>query len=265
MVDGNLAPQLEPSESFRRIKRWLLVFAGALFIDGTIGLEISGRVNENLALPIEELGYFDEALAVTVLFFCYQLSLYWEVQNLEIRENRFFRIDKYSTSIIAIASLATYVAQLTYDSSTQNLLRDIFDLIGSFFVWSVVFACLIILNLVLERLLAFRIQNYRDEQQKVGSEAATLLLENEWKFVIDPQTGRHKKFTFKDNGEIGEGQNRNENTWRIRKNFLELINSQGQIYSRFKYDPERKGFFHTNDQDTVSLRDQQILLWREGI
>jgi len=70
--------------------------------------------------------------------------------------------------------------------------------------------------------------------------------------------GRGKKLTFLDNEEIGEGKNDNESKWRVRRGLLELLNSEGKVFSRFLYDKEKQIFVHTNDEDTLSLRSQRI-------
>jgi hypothetical protein len=84
----------------------------------------------------------------------------------------------------------------------------------------------------------------------------------DWKLIFNPNSPKgSKKITFGDDGTIIEGRNNNENTWRIRDGLLEILNSEGQAFSRFRYDQSKGQFLHTNDEDTLSLRSQRIEPW----
>jgi hypothetical protein len=54
---------------------------------------------------------------------------------------------------------------------------------------------------------------------------------------------RAKIVRFLPDGEIADGKNNNEHSWRIEKGKLELLNSNGEIHSRFRFDPASKQFF----------------------
>src|SRR2546430_1608163 len=87
-----------------------------------------------------------------------------------------------------------------------------------------------------------------------------ILMSRTWTLVFNPQsTHGSKKITFKDNGEVGLGRNQNESTWRITNGLLEMLNSEGRVFSRFIYDKRKNEFLHTNDEDTLSIRSQEIL------
>jgi hypothetical protein len=85
-------------------------------------------------------------------------------------------------------------------------------------------------------------------------------------FVFDPMHGRSKTITFLDNGEVGEGRNSNEHTWRIRKGALDILAADGQLYSRFTQDRASGRLVHTNDPDTRSIHGQfmapHFVAWR---
>lgn len=80
-----------------------------------------------------------------------------------------------------------------------------------------------------------------------------------FKMVFNPTSGLSKQVTFKPNGEIGEGRNDNENSWRAVDGRLEVLNGQGQVYSRFFLLPSGKAFHHTNDPDTISIKGQYLV------
>ena len=73
-----------------------------------------------------------------------------------------------------------------------------------------------------------------------------------------PGLSKTKIMRFGENGTILEGQNNNESSWRIRSGFLELLDSDAHVHSRFYYNPDNNRFSHTNDPDTGSIRKHSI-------
>lgn len=90
------------------------------------------------------------------------------------------------------------------------------------------------------------------------TEAAILaaLRSNRYRFVYNPLTNKSKLVRFRENGEIGEGRNGNEYSWRISNSRLEIINDKNQVYSRFFLLPDKVTLHHTNDPDLPSLKGQ---------
>ncbi|HZW24702.1 MAG TPA: hypothetical protein VFF26_04385 [Gallionella sp.] len=86
-----------------------------------------------------------------------------------------------------------------------------------------------------------------------------LLNDRRFVFVFNPTHGQAKIVTFLANGEIGEGKNSNENTWRIKRGALEVLARDGKIYSRFVHDKTTGKLAHTNDPDTRSIHGQYML------
>ncbi|HEY0845602.1 MAG TPA: hypothetical protein VGE12_09545 [Noviherbaspirillum sp.] len=78
-------------------------------------------------------------------------------------------------------------------------------------------------------------------------------------FVFNPTHGQAKVVTFLSNGEVGEGKNSNEHTWRIRRGSLEVLAKDGKIYSRFTHDKKSGKLEHTNDPDTRSIHGQYMI------
>ena len=75
-------------------------------------------------------------------------------------------------------------------------------------------------------------------------------------FVYNPDANKSKVITFSQNGQIGEGRNSNEHSWRIRRGKLEIIHADGKCYSRFRYDPESGRLINTNEPGTRSIHGQ---------
>ncbi len=83
-----------------------------------------------------------------------------------------------------------------------------------------------------------------------------LLRDRGFLFVFNPERDQTKIVTFLADGQIGEGGNNNENTWRIKKGKLEILAVDGEIYSRFKHDQDTGRLVHTNESDTRSVHGQ---------
>lgn len=89
-----------------------------------------------------------------------------------------------------------------------------------------------------------------------------------WRLFFNPKVpGLHKSkiMRFGANGEITQGANQNEASWRIQQDRLELLDSASQVHSRFTYDRSKRRFSHTNDPDTGSItkhgiRDQYLVV-----
>jgi len=76
--------------------------------------------------------------------------------------------------------------------------------------------------------------------------------------VFNPSAKAAKRIVFGPNGVIVEGNNRNEHKWRLFRKKLELLQLDGKVHSRFEYDAESDQWKHTNESDTLSIRDQYI-------
>lgn len=77
----------------------------------------------------------------------------------------------------------------------------------------------------------------------------------------NPKVGpeRSKEIRFEPGGQISDGRNKFENTWRVFNGCLELVQADGEVHSRFAYLPESGIFIHTGDADTKSARGQYII------
>jgi hypothetical protein len=109
-----------------------------------------------------------------------------------------------------------------------------------------------------------------DTSQKMGpltspplvsdSELESILTGGSYRLFYNPQKGVNasKKIKFASGGKIVEGNNDNESSWRVVGGFLELIQSDNRIHSRFAYIRESRIFVNTNDPETPSVRGQYI-------
>jgi hypothetical protein len=88
-----------------------------------------------------------------------------------------------------------------------------------------------------------------------------MLINNSFRLYYNPKEGPHrsKTITFDPSGRLGEGNNNNEHTWRVKDGKLELLDAGGNVYSRFYYLAASRIFVHTGQRDTKSTRGQYII------
>lgn len=98
-------------------------------------------------------------------------------------------------------------------------------------------------------------------EEKAASTIEAVLVAEPFRLFFNPPS-RSKRMRFEPNGRIVEGNNRNEHSWRVVANKLELLQLDGAIHSRFTFDRKAKIFKHTNDSDTKSIRDQFMVVDR---
>lgn len=75
--------------------------------------------------------------------------------------------------------------------------------------------------------------------------------------TFNPKTGASKVIRFLPDGSIGGG-NHNEARWRISRGALEILASDGLVFSRFRHDKRSGLLVHTNDPDCRSLPGQYL-------
>lgn len=86
-----------------------------------------------------------------------------------------------------------------------------------------------------------------------------LLLSRPYRLFFNPDTKRSKRIVFNGDGLIVEGNNKNEHSWRVKNELLELVQLDKKVHSRFSYNKTKDIFEHTNDSDTLSIRGQFIV------
>jgi hypothetical protein len=82
--------------------------------------------------------------------------------------------------------------------------------------------------------------------------------ERRFNFVFNPAANMSKEITFLADGTIGQGRNDNEHSWRVRRGALEILASDGNIYSRFRHDRTHGMLKHTNDPELRSIPGQYM-------
>lgn len=98
-----------------------------------------------------------------------------------------------------------------------------------------------------------------DQGKKKSHTLEELLSSRPYRLIFDPDKDWSKRIVFNSDGLIVEGNNRNEHSWRIKNELLELVQLDERVHSRFSYNEAKDIFEHTNDSDILSIRDQLIV------
>lgn len=259
---------MEPTDPYLKSKRNLVLFGSALLLIISTGVTITpgDYTVEGVKLTFEDTSFFDVAIAFIVLYFLIQISLFWSAQNAEVKSLLQYKLDFYLSFAIGCISLALF--------ATLRLVRPAIEVLSSVVPsfsapWSLLSSSILGILITTAVLIGSSsilpivrriLEKSRHKREASEADLLQILPRRRWRFVFNPtrSTGGEKEITFNEDGEIGDGGNRNETNWRVRGEFVEILNSEGQVYSRFTYDPKTGVFHHTNDDDTSSLRSQRI-------
>jgi hypothetical protein len=260
---------MEPSDLYLKSKRNLVLFSGLLALSATIGLDFSSKGSGSmLPVSLRDINLLDEIFVVLVIYFIFQTSLFWSAQAMAVRTLPQYRLDFLATLAISVFALLSYVIPIVQSISVilvpyaerfvETLPRDLLPLID---LVSTVASAAVVLFAVYS---VIRFTHKRIERSRIDRGTHELMMlqtltNSTWKLIFNPISSKgSKKITFDDDGIIGEGRNNNENAWRLRDGLLEILNKEGQVFSRFRYDVGERAFLHTNDDDTLSIRSQRI-------
>ena len=99
---------------------------------------------------------------------------------------------------------------------------------------------------------------YQSPAVLAADDWTAMLTSRPWLLYFNPPS-RSKPISFLQGGAIGEGRNKNEHSWRVSGDKLELVQEDGLVHSRFAYNARSGSFIHTNDADTNSIKGQYIV------
>ena len=240
----------------------LALASAVLLLSLTIGIDFKAS-NGLLPVKLESSTWINEAFTLGVIYFFIQTNLFWATQNLEIKTKIQYKIDYYLTNSIAVIALVAWITPwiqmaikyiyLTYNvpSLSEGIGANIFTLIT-------LAATGALASKLIGRLIIL-VMKSKAHSGKVENDLLGLLPSNRWVLVFNPASQKAKEISFEEDGSIGEGKNKNEDHWRVRGEFLEILNSEGTVFSRFRFNKRDKNFEHTNDDDTLSIRSQKII------
>jgi hypothetical protein len=111
------------------------------------------------------------------------------------------------------------------------------------------------------RVLDQELRLVRTRRQLQQDDLQQILLNRKYRLFYNPAVpglSKSKIMRFGQNGQIIEGKNNNETSWRIRRGQLEFLNNNDNVHARFYYSADDERFYHTNDPDTGTIQKHGI-------
>ncbi len=254
---------MDPTANYYKTKRTFLLFVGALLLAIFAGFKITNGREKLSILPfqLEHPELLTHILFVAVLFYLFQFSLQWAAQISEIQKNRFHRIDFIATTTISVISIVCYIGWLVAPYVEKVIAPNVSSVSSSIVGAVVGVAASIIGSFAYEKVASGIGRMLKGKEASDDNKLMRLVKYKVWILNYNPTSpGYEKEITFEEDGSIGMGLNNNENSWRVRNGLLEVMNSEGRVFSRFSYDDSKGQFLHTNDPDTLSIKSQTIRL-----
>ncbi len=273
-ADSGNSSQL--SETYLRAKRYLMFFSGVLLLSVLAGIDPN---TDETVLPvtITHPEYLNFVLAAVVLYYLGQLALFWDAQPQPAKTLRQHEID-YRLSIgIGFVAVATVMWMyggpfvVAFSALVWSWLTGSNSPLLQFSWWELVLGLLgamlpVVAVAVFQNVILIRLRHAKTDASHRAAVMANDLLLHKWELIYNPVTYEQTKkrsgskpMSFDEGGVIGEGHNSNESRWQLAGEYLELLDGSGAVFSRFKYDPKKRRFDHTNDEDTKSIRDQYMI------
>jgi hypothetical protein len=247
---------MEPNATYLKAKRNLVIASGILLIAVVIEVvKPTGQLLNAIPFELRRPSALNLILGVAVLYLCIQTVLFWSPQNDDVKKHYSYVADYVMSLAIGICSLIAAITSFfypTYDA-TSNL------------QWGKTEFSLIILLSILISFLSlipsdFLKRKRADKIASIEDKTITMLLSSRWEMIFNPNHPRgRKEISFNVDGTVGEGRNANEDRWRIVGSYLEFLTADNKLQSRFLYSDTSRAFIHTNDEDTISLRNQRIV------
>lgn len=253
--------EISPSEHYYKSRRFCVLVSGLLLLALLIGIKPVESTNTIFSFTLEKPEYLTKVFFVISLYSIWQFWSNWYLQNVIVRSYWINKVDFIITLAIAAFSIVIFL-------NSYIKIEDIaFTVIENFELRKEIVRPILI---VLAALISGLIGYFSSNVSKIKNSNIRKLSNKEFKLyaaltnpnfhwwlhynVKNPEAKKH--ISLGTNGEILEGKNKNENTWRINNGFLEFLNNQRQVFSRFDYNENSGKFIHTNDNDTLSLKNQ---------
>ncbi len=241
-----------PNEVYYKSRRFTVISSALLLLSIYVGITLGEDGTDPNGTLFSVKLKSPDSLPLVFLFVCFysiwQFWTAWFVQTQEVRDYVVNKADCWITGVLAASGVISF-----------------FCVFSVYWFWTILLFFLIIWYLFFflgtQKLKIF----FAEKIRKKDNDISLKLTSQEWNLLFNPASNRvdnNKNVKFLENGniqQIGEskGQN-NETTWRIRDGLLEILNKDGKIFSRFRYNSDKDIFEHTNDDDTLSIRHQII-------
>jgi hypothetical protein len=243
----------------------LVVASGLLALSvlaGIVPAETDGSLTV-FSLRLESPEKIPTIFFVISIYALWQFWSSWLVQGEEVRVATINRVDVVFSFVIALTGWAVFLWPLIHSflgriSVVAVSGTTIAVLLGAGIAYAsflLEISSRLVKRKIVRSEMRTRLNQVRADHDDQLFDA---LVKGSWELVYNPDTKKAKGISFQRGGTIGRGKNNNEYLWRVKNGNLEIINSDGMIFSRFKYIPSSQQFEHTNDEDTLSIRSQVI-------
>lgn len=244
---------MESSEHYFKAKRGLVISSGILIVITTIGVD-SGSPTGEVPIKLKDYSKIDIICFFIMLYFFIEMLLYWTLQNSEFRSKIQNKINYFISFFIFFISTVIW-----FKPNIIDIFVEYYDKINTLDtgLFSIITAAIAAATQLMTHVYhSYKIKFEIEAEMKMIS----IITKGVWILYFNPVSNDfNKKISFNIDGTIGEGNNNNEQKWRINRGLLELINSDGKIFSRFRFDEKTEKFVHTNDDDTLSIKSQTIV------
>jgi hypothetical protein len=251
-----------PNEAYLKSRRALVVVSGLLALSVLAGI-VPAETDSALtffSFKLESPENIPLIFFVISVYTLWQMWSAWLVQSDEVRFSTINRVDVVLSFAISLGAwivfLWPFIWGLVQSVRLPDKIIEALPIVLAFI--SVVMT--VLSSIGLDRLSRLVKRNIRVREASAADELNALLEQGEWELVFNPSKKNRgvKPISFSPDGAVGAGRNDNEHFWRVKEGTLEIINNDGRIYSRFRYDNASDQLLHTNDEDTISIRSQII-------
>lgn len=233
-----------PSDIFYKSKKSTATSSGLLLLSTYVGI-VPASSTDKISLFSFNLENADKLPLIFFVMLIYSMWDLWESWFSQSQEVRDFFINKISCIFMGLIGCFSISAYACTTNICCTLLLTAF---------------LTVIWFILITPVTTWVQEYtkKNRRQRIDTTLDLLKKSSNWELTFNPNIPNGKKIIqFKDDGTIGSG-NDNESSWRIAEGLLEIFKKDGSLQSRFRHIPGKNIFEHTNDSDTLSLRDQFI-------
>lgn len=271
--------QNAPLEIYYKARRFLLLCSGILLMIVFLGLRTEGEKGDKVVLKVLSLNLTVDSPNFLAHFFAgltayaiWQFWASWQVQTdavINFRTN--IRDLKLSVAFAAFTIFAYFCKYFVLAFMPSILLpfTQMYENVRSVFSnqekwWetlagAVSFSIGAIVGISSVKQMYKKVEMLRSLRKDVNARIAQTLTKFNWVLIFNPNhPNGSKDITFMVDGTIGSGSNKNEANWRVKDGFLEILNDQGAVFSRFLMDETMDTFVSTDDDDTLSLRGQRV-------
>tara|TARA_Y100000052_G_C2945679_1_gene83646 strand:+ start:369 stop:1151 length:783 start_codon:yes stop_codon:yes gene_type:complete len=244
-------------EQLQRSKRYLTFFSGILFLHLVAGIRDadSGTIGP---ITLEKWDQIGLILSFVVSFYLLRILNFRSAEGEKYKDSIQYRIDDYIHLFVGVGAIS--------NGFVQTIWGNVYEENNAFVVSAVV----AVVSFVVVFVLYLIFNDFRSRQSRSRSSMdhriAAALRTSPWFLIYANHVGQtlregtnYKPISFEPNGDIGQGNNQNETRWRIREGFLEILNKNEVVFSRFSYDEGREQFRATGDSDLKALPEQRIV------